>query len=391
MRIDSIIVARSLPALAAVALLAVGMPTQAVGQEKKDAEAQSRGKPNIVFVLADDLGVGDVKCFGGDRCKIATPHWDRLAAEGMRFTDARVNASVCVPTRMAIMTGRYPWRFGRPAPGGPWGFLGLRFPVGQHTLGTMFKQAGYRTGYVGKWHLGTKMRTKDGKTQGERNVDYSQPIEIGPPQFGFDESFILPGSLDMYPYVFARNNRWVGKVTTRKGWSAFNRVGDTTEDFEDYKVLDEFSKQAEAFIADSAKNASQRQPFFLFFALTSPHTPTSPSPKFEGKSKLGLYGDFVRETDHCLGRILAALEANGLAENTLILAASDHGPAAYAGNIRKATFGQLQALEKKGHYSRGTFRGYKFSVYEGGLRTPLVARWPGKVKPGAVCDRLVGL
>ncbi|MCH7727830.1 MAG: sulfatase-like hydrolase/transferase, partial [Planctomycetes bacterium] len=183
---------------------------------KKAFSSDNRSVPNIVFILADDLGYGDVNCFGGERCQIKTPNFDRLASQGMRFTDAHANASVCVPTRVAIMTGRYPWRFGKSGPGGPWGYLGTRLPVGQHTLGTMMRAAGYRTGYVGKWHLGTLMQTTDGKPQGPTNVDYTKPLKIGPPQFGFDDSFILPGSLDMYPYAFVRNNHWVGKVTAQK-------------------------------------------------------------------------------------------------------------------------------------------------------------------------------
>ncbi|MFP6703206.1 MAG: sulfatase-like hydrolase/transferase, partial [Planctomycetaceae bacterium] len=254
--------------------------------------------PNVVVVLADDLGYGDVKSFGLDRCQIDTPHFDRLAREGMRFTSAYAIASVCVPSRMSIMTGRYAFRFGRPAPGGPWGFLGTRLKTNRFTLAKMFRSRGYRTGYVGKWHLGTLMTTTDGKIQGLKNVDYTRPLKIGAPQFGFHESFILPGSLDMYPYVFARNNRWVGKVTATKGWSAFGRMGPAAEDFEDVKVLATFGDEAERFIA-----ASRDRPFFLFVALTAPHTPTSPTKKFEGRSRIGLYGDFVMNTDHTLGRV----------------------------------------------------------------------------------------
>ncbi|MDP6634092.1 MAG: arylsulfatase [Phycisphaerae bacterium] len=356
------------------------------------AESVSSGfKPNVVFILADDMGYGDVESFGRDRCQIATPHLDRLASEGMRFTDAHANASVCVPTRVAVMTGRYPWRFGPPVRGGPWGFLGTRLKPGCFTLGSMMRQAGYRTGYVGKWHLGTLMQTKDGKTQGLGNVDYEKPLKIGPPQYGFDDSFILPGSLDMYPYAFVRNNRWVGRVTAKKGWSAFNRVGPAAEDFEDTKVLDTFAKQAEKFIRTNAPAAKASKPFFLYVALTAPHTPLSPSKTFENKSKIGLYGDFVMETDHCVGRVTAALKSAGLDKNTLVIATSDHGPASYAGRKRQATFNQLKELEKDGHYSSGIYRGYKFSIYEGAFRVPYVARWPGVVKPESQCDRLVAL
>jgi len=342
--------------------------------------------PNVVVVLADDLGYGDVKSFGLDRCQIDTPHFDRLAREGMRFTSAYAIASVCVPSRMSLMTGRYAFRFGRPAAGGRWGFLGTRLKTNQFTLARMFRSRGYRTGYVGKWHLGTLMTTTDGKVQGLKNVDYTRPLKIGAPQYGFDESFILPGSLDMYPYVFARNNRWIGKVTAIKGWSAFGRMGPAAEDFEDVKVLSTFGDEAETFIASSSD-----KPFFLFVALTAPHTPTSPTKEFEGRSRIGLYGDFVMNTDHTLGRVLVALDKAGVADNTLVIAASDHGPAPYAGKKRVATYLQIKELEKQGHFAAGPFRGYKFSVYEGAFRVPFVVRWPGVVKPATSCDQTIGL
>ncbi|NND97746.1 MAG: sulfatase-like hydrolase/transferase, partial [Pirellulaceae bacterium] len=240
-------------------------------------------------------------------------------------------------------------------------------------------------------HLGTQMLTTDGKTQDVNNVDYTKPLTIGPADFGFNQSFILPGSLDMFPYAFVRNNHWVGKVQSQKGWSAFNRVGPAADDFQDTKVLDTFSSEAERFIAESTADANADKPFFLYFALTSPHTPISPSEPFRGKSKLGIYGDFVMETDHCVGRVLAALKKHQVADNTLVVATSDHGPAAYAGRIAEATFGQLKKLEKDGHYSAGPYRGYKFSIYEGGLRVPMVARWPGTIPSATTCDQLVGL
>jgi arylsulfatase A-like enzyme len=335
------------------------------------------------------MGYGDAKPFGRELCRIETPAMDRLAREGMRFTDAHSPNSVCVPTRVAIMTGRYAWRFGPPSPGGAWGFLGTRFPTTQFTLPKLLKPAGYRTAYIGKWHLGTKMSTVDGKVQGIDNVDYSQPIQIGPLQYGFDESFVLPGSLDMYPYAFVRNQNWVGKVTAKKGWSAFNRVGPAAEDFEDTKVLDTFTTEAEAFLARQSKQPDQ--PFFLYLALTAPHTPTSPSATFAGKSAIGIYGDFVMEVDHCIGRILASLDQHGLTEDTLVIVTSDHGPALYAGRRRKATIDQLRELEDEGHFARGPFRGFKFSIYEGAFRIPFLARWPAKVPASTTCRRLVGL
>jgi arylsulfatase A len=344
-------------------------------------------RPNIVFILADDLGIGDVNCYGGDRCLIDTPNIDALAAGGLRFTDAHVNASFCGPTRRALMTGRYNWRFGATVNSGPWGFVGPRPNTEKSTLGKVLKRAGYRTGYVGKWHLGTVMTTRDGKSQNPTNVDFTKPLKYGPPQFGFDESFILPGSLDMFPYAFARNNVWQGEVTAQKGWSAFNRVGPAEKDFQDHEVLAAFYSEAESFIAKQTKD----DPFFLFLALTAPHTPTSPGVNWQGKSKLGVYGDFVMEVDHSIERVMAALKKQGLDENTLVMFSSDHGPAPYAGNILKSTPAQIRQLEAQGHHSNGPHRGYKFSVYEGGLRVPLVANWPGVIAERATCDALVGL
>ncbi len=355
------------------------------------ADALPPASPSVVFILADDLGIGDVRRYGKERCKIDTPNIDSLASDGMMFSDAHSVASVCVPVRVSIMTGRYPWRFRSPRPSGPWGFLNPRIPPSHFTLGKMMRAAGYRTAYIGKWHLGTLMQTVDGENQGPENVDYTRPLKIGPPQYGFDDSFILPGSLDMYPYCFVRNGRFVGEVTARKGWSAFNRIGPAAQDFEDHEVLDTITREAEAFIDRNAKAAADGKPFFLYFALTSPHTPTCPSPAFEGKSELGLYGDFVAETDDCVGRVLAKLDEHGLRENTLVIVTSDHGAAPYAGNTRKATVGQNRRLEKRGHYSSHIYRGYKFSVYEGGLRVPFVVRWPAIVKAGTRCDRVVGL
>lgn len=349
--------------------------------------AHGANRPNIVFILADDLGIGDVHCYGGKRCLIDTPHIDALASAGMRFTDAHVNASICGPTRRAIMTGRYNWRFGPVVQSGPWGFVGPRPNTEKHTLGKLLKRVGYHTGYIGKWHLGTLMPTTDGKDQGLTNVDFAQPLKYGPKQFGFDESFILPGSLDMYPYAFARNHVWQGEVTAQKGWSAFNRVGPAEKDFQDHQVLETFYREAENYL----EQRTEEQPFFLFLALTAPHTPTSPGAAWRGKSKLGVYGDFVMEVDHAVQRVTEALKRHGFENNTLVLFSSDHGPAPYAGNILKSTPGQIRQLEKKGHYPAGPYRGYKFSIYEGALRVPLIARWPDVIPAGSTCDSLVGL
>jgi arylsulfatase A-like enzyme len=351
-------------------------------------------RPNIVFILADDLGYGDVKAFGGAKCNVDTPNFDQLCAEGMKFTDAHVTDSVCVPSRTSIMTGRYAFRFGKAERGGPWGFTGLRFPESQHTIGDMFRSGGYATGYVGKWHLGTRMTTRDGNVQGPENTDFTKPIQIGPSDYGFDECFFLPGSLDMFPYAYIRGKQWQGKVTAQKGWSAFNRVGPAAENFVDTEVLSTFCKEAGSFIQGQASiqsQAKQPKPFFLFVALTAPHTPTSPETEFKGKSRIGIYGDFVMNADACIGRVRKQLSDAGVAENTVVMVASDHGPGHYSGRRLQATANQMQEMEKDGHFSAGPWRGYKFSAFEGGLRIPFATVWPGVIKQGGVSNALIGL
>ena len=241
------------------------------------ATAAEATRPNVIYIMADDMGTGDVECFGRDRCQVETPGFDRLASEGMMFTDAHAVASFCVPSRIAIMTGRYPWRFRRPSPDGQMGYLTPRLATDQFTLGVLLNRVGYHTAYIGKWHLGTRMQTTDGKSQGPNNVDYTKPVTVGPSDYGFDDSFILPASLDMFPYAYIRNNQWVGTVNQQRGWSAFNRVGPAAEGFEDHKVLNDLSVEMEHFIARSAQQAARGKPFFLYFALTAPHTPISPS------------------------------------------------------------------------------------------------------------------
>ncbi|MCG8602053.1 MAG: arylsulfatase [Verrucomicrobiales bacterium] len=350
--------------------------------------SHSADRPNIVFILADDLGYGDIEAFGGDDCNVDTPHFDGLCRDGMKFTDAHVTDSVCVPSRTSIMTGKYALRFGEKEKGGPWGFIGLQFPESQFTVADMFRRAGYATGYVGKWHLGTRMTTTDGKTQGPENTDFTRPLKIGVSDFGFEDTFFLPGSLDMFPYAFVRNREWQGSVTTQKGWSAFNRVGPAAEDFVDHEVLSTFCNEADRFIA---KQAESEKPFFLFVALTAPHTPTSPEPEFQGKSRIGPYGDFVMNTDACIGRVVESLDEAGISDDTLVMVSSDHGPGHYSGARLEATAFQMKEMEKDGHRANGPWRGYKFSAFEGGNRVPFAAKWPGEVPAGTENDSLIGL
>ncbi|MDF1825364.1 MAG: arylsulfatase [Verrucomicrobiales bacterium] len=350
------------------------------------ASAPLSAGPNVVFILADDLGYGDIESFGSEFCNIDTPHFDQLCADGIKFTDAHVTDSVCIPSRVSIMTGRYALRFNSQNSGGPWAFLGPQFSPDRLTLGDLMKRAGYATGYVGKWHLGTEMTTRNGEVQNAETVDFTRPLKLGPNDYGFDETFILPGSLDMPPYAFIKNGMWKGSVTAEKGWSAFNRLGPAAEDFVDHEVLGEFCREADRFISEQAK---EDEPFFLFVGLTAPHTPTSPEPEFLGKSRIGIYGDFVMNADACIGRIRESLRSHGLDDDTLIMVTSDHGPGHYSGRKHEATAFQAEEMHEDGHHANGPWRGYKFSALEGGQRVPFAAVWPGVIAPGRVSDALI--
>lgn len=349
-------------------------------------QADAQHRPNVVVIVADDLGYGDVKCFGQSRCQIETPSFDRIAQQGVRFSNAYSIASVCIPSRVSMMTGRYAFRFSGAQRGGPWGFVGLQFSPEQPTIASVLKDQGYSTGYVGKWHLGTTMTTVNEMVQDINTVDYTKPLVVGPRDFGFQDSFILPGSLDMYPYAFIRNHHWVGDVSTVKGWSAFARMGPADHDFRDKDVLNTIADESIKFI-----EKQNQKPYFLFVGLTAPHTPLSPSDEFLGRSKIGVYGDFVMNTDAIIGRITRAIDQTTNRDNTLVIVTSDHGPASYAGPRRRATASQMKELEQQGHYAAGGFRGYKFSSYEGAFRVPLIARWPAKLTAGSKSDQIVGL
>lgn len=337
-------------------------------------------KPNIIFILADDQGYGDVSHAGG---LAATPHIDRLATEGMRFTDAHTTSSVCTPTRYGILTGRYNWR-SRLKKSVLFGLDKPLIPQRRTTVARFLGRRGYHTGVVGKWHLGLGWqklpggevrKAEQGKTQGGGwDIDYARPVAGGPNTLGFDESFIIPASLDMFPYVYLRNDRTVQAATVTK---AFHRPGPAGKDFEAVNCLRDFARESRDFIT---RNSQSDKPFFLYLPLTSPHTPIVPSPAWQGKSPLGPYGDFVMETDWVVGQVLEELDKRGIAENTLVLFTTDNGcsPAA-----------KIPALIAKGHRPNAHWRGHKADIFEGGHRVPFVVRWPGRVKAGSQNDRLV--
>ncbi len=336
--------------------------------------AAEHARPNIVVILADDLGYGDVGCYNSDS-KIPTPHLDQLAASGMRFTDAHSPSSVCTPTRYAILTGRYAWR-SRLQRGvlGPWS--PPLIAADQLTVGTLLKQHGYATGCVGKWHLGWEWPTKDGKPPSNgadnlSNVDFTKPIAQGPNARGFD--FYFGTDVPNYaPFCFIQNDRTIGIPSVPFG----PQKGPSLPGWDWVNVLPGITQQAVQFVEDRAK---AKPPFFLFLPLTSPHYPVVPAPEFRGKSSAGEYGDFVFQSDETVGRVLDALQRSQLDDNTLVIFTSDNGPE--IGN--EVHPGAYDRIPKYHHASMGRLRGAKRDLWEGGHRVPFIARWPGQIPPGS--------
>ncbi|MDO8540046.1 MAG: arylsulfatase [Opitutaceae bacterium] len=348
-------------------------------------------KPNIVVILCDDLGYGDVKA-NNPECKIATPHMDRIAREGVRFTDAHTPSSVCSPTRYGLLTGRYNWR--SKLQSSVLGGLSPRLiEPGRETIASLLKAQGYHTAAVGKWHLGMDWVKLPGRTVSElsietpeqvHNVDYTQPIANGPNSVGFDRYFGIAASLDMVPYTFIADNRVAAAPTVDKtfpmhpGFPGQCRLGPAAPDFEVENVLPTLARKAVEYIGE---RAATKQPFFLYLPLNAPHTPIAPTAEWRGKSGLNLYADFVMETDWAVGEVLAALDRAGVASNTLLVFTSDNGCSPQA---------RIEDLQAKGHAVSGPLRGHKADVFDGGHRVPFFVRWPAKVKP-AVSDQLICL
>ena len=351
-------------------------------------------KPNFVFILCDDLGYGDVKA-NNPQGKIATPHMDQIAARGMRFTDAHSSSAVCSPTRYGVMTGRYNWR--SKLQSGVLGGLSPRLiEPGRLTVAAMLKSQGYRTAMVGKWHLGMDWVKHPGKEVSELNiekpdqvgsVDYSKPIANTPTSVGFDSYFGISASLDMVPYCFIENDHvTVNPTETLKlamnageGKNGFTREGPGAPGFKGEDVLPTFTEKAVGIIK---RCAAAKDPFFLYLPLNSPHTPILPSPEWQGKSGISLYADFVMQTDDAIGQVIKALEAGGVADNTVVVVTSDNGCSPSA---------DYPTLLKAGHNPSYVFRGTKADIFDGGHRVPFLVQWPAVVKPGGVCEQTVCL
>lgn len=364
------------------------------------AAAEPADRPNIVLIYADDLGYGDTGCYGATA--VRTPHIDRLAREGLRFTDGHSAAATCTPSRYALMTGEYAWR--KKGTGILPGDASLIIEPGRTTLASMLRRAGYATAVVGKWHLGL----------GAGTIDWNGEIRPGPLEVGFDRCFIIPATGDRVPCVYVEDRRVAGldaadpirvsyqqpigddptglknpdllrmrpshghDMTIVNGISRIGYMtGGKSARWVDEEMADVLTRQALAFV-DKQKG----QPFFLYFALHDIHVPRVPHPRFVGQTAMGPRGDAIVEFDGCVGEILAALDRLKLAENTLVILSSDNGPVVDDGY-------QDEAVEKLGpHKPAGQLRGGKGSSYEAGTRVPFLVRWPARIKPG-VSDALV--
>ena len=344
--------------------------------------AKNKLHPNIVYILCDDLGYGDVKCANPEG-KIPTPNVDRLASQGVMFTDAHSGSAVCSPTRYGIVTGRYSWRSTLKS-----GVLYTNspplIPRERLTVASMLKRRGYRTACIGKWHLGMVFKTTDGQGQRVDNLDFSQPIKDGPNALGFDYYFGIPASLDMEDYYFIENDRVVQPPTKAvKGEKElrFHRPGLMAEDFTLEGVLPALTRHAVEVIDGHARDHAD-DPLFLYLPLSAPHAPIVPNQEFQGRGCVGPYGDFVAEIDSTVGQVLEAVDRNGMTDNTLVIFTSDNG-------VAKAA--DPEALLAQGHASSYVFRGAKADIFEGGHHIPFIARWPGKIAADSTCSDTICL
>ena len=376
-----------------------GAPNQ--GNKRKNANT----KPNIVILYADDLGYGDVRCNNPERSKIDTPNIDRLAMQGMRFTDAHSSSGCCSPSRYALMTGRYHWRTTLQS-----GIVGVwgkpLIAEDRLTIGKLAQQSGYKTACVGKWHLGhdwpiTQQQKKyfqgfGGKAGGGGQVEsectddhvrvwkqvFDQAIPGGPMERGFDEYFGTDVP-NWPPYCFIDGNRTVGIPTellpsAKLVKNQASLQGPALAGWQLEEVLPALVKRSVDFIQ---RQAAAGEPFLLYMPLTSPHTPLAVNQEWKGKSRLQSdFADLVMETDAAVGEVLSALDIAGISDETMVVFTSDNGCASYIG---------VKELERQGHYPSGPWRGYKSDVWEGGHRVPMIVRWPGVVGPGSVCQELV--
>lgn len=339
--------------------------------------------PNIVYILADDMGIGDASCYNPES-KIITPNIDRLAGSGIRFTDAHTSSAVCTPTRYGILTGRYNWRSTLKS-SVLGGYSKALIDPSRLTVGKLLQESGYHTAFVGKWHLGWDWTFKQpyeklNSLDNNLEVDYTQPIKNGPMEAGFSYSYGFSSSLDIPPYVYVENNRVTAvpdRMTVNVDEKAFWRNGPTGSDFDHTLVLPHLTDKAVSYINEQADHNT---PFFLYFALPAPHTPILPITEFMGKSNTNMYGDFMLQVDDVVGQVTRALEEKGILDNTILIFTSDNGCSP------RASFPELK---KVGHNPSYIYRGHKADIYEGGHRVPFVVHWPKGISNAATSDEII--
>jgi len=353
--------------LGAAGLLLAGRPT-------RGEAAPEPARPNIVVILADDFGYGSANCYGAPEDLIRTPNVDRLAREGIRFTDASTPSSVCSPTRYTLLTGRYCWRTSLK-----YEVLGVTAPLHieptRPTIASMLKGLGYRTAVVGKWHLGYQ----------SQRTDYTKPLRPGPQDVGFDYQFAVPSNHGDATGVYVEGDRVAGLRSSTlspekyRNWRGRRQMGLDAPQRVDVEVMPTLTAKAVAWL----KQQKPGTPFFLYYAPVAVHNPVTPSAKTKGTSRVGPYGDWIHELDASVGAVLAALDEQGLARDTLVLFTSDNGG---------EQFGDDQATaQEAGLKPMGPLKGDKHTIWEGGFRVPYIVRWPGRVPAGAVCDEMVSL
>jgi arylsulfatase A-like enzyme len=372
---------------------------------------KAQERPNIVIIFADDMGYGDVSS-NNPFARTSTPAIDQLGKGGIRFTDAHSGGAVCTPSRYSLLTGRYFFRV--PGQSAYWGYLPPLIAPGRKTIGTLMQKTGYVTACVGKWHLGLKWGLKDKskplipdkKTPFLTNIDFHKPVDNEPNDLGFDYSYILPGSLDMPPYVFVENGRvidpdviltadaypstlentfydWDRKYTDENDiyWDrgVWWRNGEMSKSFRFEDCLDNIAEHGIAFIEKQVKNDPEK-PFLLYLALTGPHTPWLPNEQFKGSSAMGTYGDFINQIDNIVLRVQQKLRSLGIEDNTLVIFSSDNGAPWTEEDVQHYT-----------HQSNWGRRGQKGDIWDGGHHIPLIIRWPSKIKKPMVCSQTIDL
>jgi arylsulfatase A-like enzyme len=370
------------------------------------AAAKEPASPNIVLIITDDLGYGDLGCYGATRVK--TPNIDRLAAEGVRFTQGYAPSSTCTPSRFSLLTGEYAWRQTERKNSILDGDAPLCIQPGRVTLPSMLRQAGYRTGIVGKWHLGLG----DGQTP----VDFNREVKPGPLEVGFDYSCIIPATVDRVPTVWVQNHRVVGldpadpiavsyltnisheptgierpdllrqKADKQHSGTIINGIsrigfmkGGKAARFKDEELASTVVAESIAFI-----ERHKQERFFLNVGMFEPHVPRVAEPSFVGTSQCGVRGDVIQQIDWQTGEIMRALDRLGLTDNTLVIFSSDNGAVLFDGYYDRSV------EDLNGHKPTGGLRGAKYLVYEGGCRVPMIARWPARIKP-RVSDQIFSL